>query len=159
MFSLGMLYAISDGRTIASILSQPGQVPFNVLQAVQQVTGGVVPGVGGHQQVKNNAQVPQQSGPNGPTFPGATNVKVNDKLNVQVAGLLVNNQGLFHKHLLQGIGASKLRFNEPLNVHIPIGDLPPRPAVNVRIKGPDGKISQVLVPLHDAVRLTLMRTT
>ncbi|EEC15110.1 hypothetical protein IscW_ISCW011228 [Ixodes scapularis] len=84
-------------------------------------------------------------------FPGATSVKVNDKMNVQVAGLLVNNQGLFPKHLLQGIGKSQLRFNEPLNVHIPIGELPPRPAVNVRIKGPDGKISQVLVPLHDAV--------
>ncbi|CAN7937055.1 unnamed protein product, partial [Ixodes hexagonus] len=84
-------------------------------------------------------------------FPGAASVKVNDKLNVQVAGLVVNNQGLFPKHLLQGIGTSKLRFNEPLNVHIPIGELPPRPAVNVRIKGPDGKISQVLVPLHDAV--------
>ncbi|CAN8017945.1 unnamed protein product [Ixodes persulcatus] len=140
--------------------SQGGQLPYNVLQAVQQAAirgsprGG---GDGGGHHSKDSAHIHQQQKVHlGQAFPGATSVKVNDKLNVQVAGLLVNNQGLFPKHLLQGIGTSKLRFNEPLNVHIPIGELPPRPAVNVRIKGPDGKISQVLVPLHDATKLAAL---
>lgn len=46
---------------------------------------------------------------------------------------------------------TQVNLNEPLNVHIPISQLPPRPAVNVRIKGPDGKVSEVLVPLHESV--------
>lgn len=46
---------------------------------------------------------------------------------------------------------TQVNLNEPLNVHIPISQLPPRPAVNVRIKGPNGRVSEVLVPLHEGV--------
>ncbi|KAH7938470.1 hypothetical protein HPB49_024007 [Dermacentor silvarum] len=55
-------------------------------------------------------------------FPAAASVKLNDKLNVQVAGLLVDShslQSVFPKNLIHGTGSSKLRYNEPVNVHIP----------------------------------------
>ncbi|XP_064487534.1 mucin-2-like [Ornithodoros turicata] len=123
--------------------TQNGQLPPNVLQAVQQATGGGVNVV-----ALKNAFSGQKNLQPGPV---PTNVKVSDKLNVQLSGLVVPHHEAVGKHVHSG-HEGKLNFNEPLNLHIPIGELPPRPAVNVRIKGPDGRISQVLVPLHDATK-------
>ncbi|KAL3243584.1 hypothetical protein MRX96_020179 [Rhipicephalus microplus] len=141
--------------------SQGGQMPENVLRAVQQILNSEHAArhehsrqpkgsASHHSQQKSHAEQP---------FPPPANVKLNDKLNIQVAGLLVDShslQSVFPKNLIHGTGSSKLRYNEPVNVHIPVGDLPPRPAVDVRIRGPDGRVSQVLVPLHDANKLAAL---
>ncbi|KAL1416230.1 hypothetical protein MTO96_006488 [Rhipicephalus appendiculatus] len=116
--------------------SQGGQMPENVLRAVQQILNSEHAGRNEHsRQPKGSASHhSQQKSHAEQPFPPPANVKLNDKLN----------------NLIHGTGSSKLRYNEPVNVHIPVSDLPPRPAVDVRIRGPDGKVSQVLVPLHDA---------
>ncbi|OQR73566.1 hypothetical protein BIW11_03558, partial [Tropilaelaps mercedesae] len=82
-------------------------------------------------------------------FPAPSKIQVDEKTQVSLSGVVLpHNGGL--KTTYNELPPTQVNLNEPLNVHIPISQLPPRPAVNVRIKGPDGKISEVLVPLHES---------
>ncbi|XP_077541091.1 uncharacterized protein LOC144153314 [Haemaphysalis longicornis] len=147
--------------------SQGGQMPHDVLRAVQQILnsnnrnnhGNANDNSGRQPKGAASSHHTQHKSQETHSFPQPESVKLNDKMNVQVAGLLVDShslQSVFPKNLLHGTGTSKVRYNEPVNVHIPVSDLPPRPAVDVRIRGPDGKVSQVLVPLHDANKLAAL---